>query len=308
MNTTDRIPARIVPLTKLAVWENGTGRTNLSAAGCHESNRSHTSSCPHSREEFSPHEELRETGFLAHDEPIQGRGSRMVCMLPKSRTSIARPNRWLWATALCGLLTGCQTLAPSWPGSCWSGSCSSGNSCAADNGCCEAGTSCAAGGGCANGTCTAGGACANGCCAAGGTRRICGPNLYFHPIDQLRVCAYARRQANCALAQQRGTSCHFREGFTCAYLDLAQGGTGIAPAVPPERYWNCFYRCHKNYGGVADWYAGYQAGVATARESGFCEEPAVALAATVGQGSVVSGAANGGSYGPQEYGGSAGAW
>jgi hypothetical protein len=63
-------------------------------------------------------------------------------------------------------------------------------------------------------------------------------------------------------------SCHFREGFVQAHIDLADGGNGVPPAVPPERYWNRRNRSANGYAKAGEWFEGYQAGVAMAQMAG----------------------------------------
>lgn len=103
-------------------------------------------------------------------------------------------------------------------------------------------------------------------------RRICGP---FGGNDCVSNY-FARRQyekmARRAYASCAGVSRHpggdFHDGFFAGYLDVATGGCGRVPAVPPHRYWG---RCYTNPGGHQDaeaWFAGFAAGAGAAQGDG----------------------------------------
>jgi hypothetical protein len=145
-------------------------------------------------------------------------------------------------------------------------------------------------GGCAAGGCAAGcetGGCGMGtgwsCCSGGGT---CGPNLYLGCVDNWRVRRHARACADRAWHRGHAPggrgSCHYREGFTQAFVDLAEGGDGTPPGVPPERYWWCLYRSSCGQRFAEEWFAGYDAGVGTARSLAFCPNPTILLGPSAG--------------------------
>lgn len=52
----------------------------------------------------------------------------------------------------------------------------------------------------------------------------------------------------------------FSTGFVQAYVDVAEGGSGNTPAVPPERYWKRCNRTASGHGRAEEWFAGYRAG------------------------------------------------
>ncbi len=78
----------------------------------------------------------------------------------------------------------------------------------------------------------------------------------------------------CACRHLSGRECRdYRMGFTQAFIDVAQGKTGEAPPVPPERYWDVCFRSPGGHDRAADWYAGYREGAsqALARCGGTCQ-------------------------------------
>jgi hypothetical protein len=114
----------------------------------------------------------------------------------------------------------------------------------------------------------------------------CGPNLYIGCIDTWRVRRYALASADkawrrCHNPGGRG-SCHFRDGFDQAFVDLAEGGDGTPPGVPPERYWWCTYRSACGQRFAEEWFAGYEAGVEAARALAFCPDPGILLGPSAG--------------------------
>lgn len=66
------------------------------------------------------------------------------------------------------------------------------------------------------------------------------------------------------LTQFRLLNSHYKDGFRQAFIDIANGGSGECPPVPPPKYWNTFYRaqCGEKY--AEDWFSGYRAGAAAA--------------------------------------------
>lgn len=66
-------------------------------------------------------------------------------------------------------------------------------------------------------------------------------------------------------------SCHFREGFTQAYVDMAEGGNGTVPPIPPERYWKSKFRSAPGYARAEEWFAGYRTGAGMAEAEGLSQ-------------------------------------
>jgi hypothetical protein len=73
----------------------------------------------------------------------------------------------------------------------------------------------------------------------------------------LRAFGDYRRQASCR------PSHHFKMGFVAAYEDLALNRKPSPPIVPPAMYWNAYYRSCAGQGCIDDWFAGYDAGLAS---------------------------------------------
>jgi len=54
---------------------------------------------------------------------------------------------------------------------------------------------------------------------------------------------------------------HFKMGFIQAYEDLAMNRQPSPPVIPPEKYWNAYYRSCAGQPDVDEWFAGYDAGL-----------------------------------------------
>ncbi|MCA9263139.1 MAG: hypothetical protein KDA60_04800 [Planctomycetales bacterium] len=57
----------------------------------------------------------------------------------------------------------------------------------------------------------------------------------------------------------------YARGWKSGYYDVATGSNGIAPALPPKRYWATKYQSPRGQESVREWYAGYQRGAAAAQ-------------------------------------------
>ncbi len=60
----------------------------------------------------------------------------------------------------------------------------------------------------------------------------------------------------------------FGEGFRAGYIDVASGGNGCTPALPPRKYWTWRYQTAEGQAKVAAWFAGYPHGARAAEEDG----------------------------------------
>jgi hypothetical protein len=113
---------------------------------------------------------------------------------------------------------------------------------------------------------------------------MCGPNVYCDLIDRIRVRHSAEHAAAKALRETHGRfshlSCHYEQGFEQAYIDLAEGGDGSLPAIAPERYWHCTYRSPSGQALADEWFAGYEAGVASAQSTIYNSPPVVPISST----------------------------
>ena len=99
---------------------------------------------------------------------------------------------------------------------------------------------------------------------------VCWPNCYVPFVDDCKVKVRAKCLANDALERlDCGTpSCHFREGFIQAYVDIAQGSDGLIPATPPQRYWGMMFRNEPGHARAQEWFHGYSVGVDSATSEG----------------------------------------
>ena len=57
---------------------------------------------------------------------------------------------------------------------------------------------------------------------------------------------------------------HFGEGYQAGYRDVASGGSGCPPVLPPRCYWAWHYQSPEGQAKVAAWFEGYPHGAATA--------------------------------------------
>ena len=116
-------------------------------------------------------------------------------------------------------------------------------------------------------------------------RDACRPDRYvavggFSPmIDKYVTRKAAIRCANRALKEMRcrELSTDFCNGFRCAYVDVACGGNGAVPPVPPQCYWQASRRHSEGHMKADQWFAGYEAGAQSALshpESAFRQEVA----------------------------------
>lgn len=60
----------------------------------------------------------------------------------------------------------------------------------------------------------------------------------------------------------------FGEGFKAGYRDVASGGSGCTPPLPPRKYWNWRYQTAEGQAKVAAWFEGYPHGARAAEEDG----------------------------------------
>lgn len=92
---------------------------------------------------------------------------------------------------------------------------------------------------------------------------------YWPKLDEWKTSRTAASAARKVLWKQMWQTkswinAHYREGFTQAYIDVANGGNGEVPPVPPPRYWNAHFRSAKGQWRAERWFDGYRAGAAMA--------------------------------------------
>ena len=60
----------------------------------------------------------------------------------------------------------------------------------------------------------------------------------------------------------------FGKGFRAGYTNVASGGNGCPPPVPPRNYWSWIYQTEKGQARVSAWFEGYPYGALAAEEDG----------------------------------------
>jgi len=97
---------------------------------------------------------------------------------------------------------------------------------------------------------------------------------YNHHVNELVTSSHNRRLAKRAWKQRRSEFCdqpQFRDfgaGFGAGYCDVASGGHGCPPPLPPRKYWKSRYEDYLGQERVAAWFAGYPHGARAAEEDG----------------------------------------
>lgn len=92
---------------------------------------------------------------------------------------------------------------------------------------------------------------------------------YWPGLDEWSTNHVAKSAANRQIWSQqlrsfRLLSSHYKDGYRQAFIDIANGGSGDCPPVPPPRYWNTFYRSECGEKFAEQWFNGYRAGAAAA--------------------------------------------
>lgn len=97
---------------------------------------------------------------------------------------------------------------------------------------------------------------------------------YCEPIDEAIHSYNCHRAAKGAWKARSDRFCgrerfdHFGAGFRAGYADVAMGGTGCPPPLPPRSYWGWRYQNCEGQQCVASWFDGYPAGARAAEEDG----------------------------------------
>lgn len=96
------------------------------------------------------------------------------------------------------------------------------------------------------------------------TTTLC-PDFVAHAKlkEQVRA-ALAEFQLACGQA----CSADFARGFADGYCDVATGGRGVVPAVPPPKYWGSGQRDPVGNEWAREWFAGFSAGSQVAFQNG----------------------------------------
>jgi hypothetical protein len=75
---------------------------------------------------------------------------------------------------------------------------------------------------------------------------------------------HANKDRFCNQAHNRD----FQAGYRAGYEDVAAGGNGCTPSLPPRSYWGWRYQSPEGQAKVAAWFAGYPHGAAAAEQDG----------------------------------------
>ncbi len=92
---------------------------------------------------------------------------------------------------------------------------------------------------------------------------ICLPmHRYSRCLDEHFASHEASRRAYASMQQcyPEPPNIDFQSGYRQAFVDVALGGDGVVPAVPPECYWSTCYRTAEGHQHAEDWFSGYTAG------------------------------------------------
>lgn len=61
---------------------------------------------------------------------------------------------------------------------------------------------------------------------------------------------------------------HFKAGFIAGYYDVASGGDGCPPILPPKKYWAACYQSPAGHEKIRLWFNGFSEGVMVAKLDG----------------------------------------
>ncbi len=96
--------------------------------------------------------------------------------------------------------------------------------------------------------------------------RLASGEYYSRCLDEQLASHEAVRRANRSMRRTyaEAPSFDFQDGYRRAFVDVALGGDGQVPSVPPERYWSTCYRTAVGHQLAQDWFAGYVCGAGRA--------------------------------------------
>jgi hypothetical protein len=61
---------------------------------------------------------------------------------------------------------------------------------------------------------------------------------------------------------------HFRRGFLAGYVNVASGGNGCPPVLPPKEYWGACYQTPEGREKILTWFDGFHQGALVAAQDG----------------------------------------
>lgn len=62
--------------------------------------------------------------------------------------------------------------------------------------------------------------------------------------------------------------CYFKDGFIDGFIDVASGGQGCLPVIPPRKYWKSCYETEEGQLKIQAYFQGYPEGVQAAFQTG----------------------------------------
>jgi len=111
--------------------------------------------------------------------------------------------------------------------------------------------------------------------AFSGCHGICDQFSYIECMDNAYASYRAQSQANKAwkhysrqCADGDPHKCYYKDGFLDGFYDVAMGGQGCLPAIPPRRYWKSCYETAEGRLKICAYFQGYSAGVQAGFETG----------------------------------------
>jgi hypothetical protein len=93
-------------------------------------------------------------------------------------------------------------------------------------------------------------------------------------LEDSRIEARQRRMARAAYVTSPGAcngmphSVDYAQGFEAGYYDVASGGDGCPPPLPPKKYWRATYNSPVGQEHVKAWFQGFRDGAAAAKADG----------------------------------------
>ena len=96
-------------------------------------------------------------------------------------------------------------------------------------------------------------------------------------IDECAMKVRNKRRARAAWRRSKSVyDCieyrdDFEDGFRDGYYDIASGGRGTPPTLPPRKYWNSRYQNQEGHMKMMAWFDGFDHGALAALEDGVAE-------------------------------------
>jgi len=104
-------------------------------------------------------------------------------------------------------------------------------------------------------------------------------------LEDARLEGRLRRMARSAYTASPGAcngvahSHDYAKGFEEGYYDVASGGDGCPPALPPKKYWSATYASPVGREHIEAWFQGFRDGAATARAEGAASYGVISISA-----------------------------